>query len=256
MIVVSVAALYLIACGLLYAFQRTVLYHPSRRAAEADERSIFIESGGEKIRVIVARSSTSNGSAIIYFGGNGESVADTSVSLAREFSDRDIYCMDYRGFGGSSGKPTEAGIFEDALAIYDLVQRGHSEVAVIGRSLGSGVGVYVASQRPVAKLVLITPYDSIENIAAERFPIFPVRQMLEDKYDSASRAIDVHAKVLVFLAEDDRVIPLANSQNLIHYLLDRIVKTEIPPGTDHNSIITNEKMFASIREFLGPKLGA
>lgn len=250
MLLVVVAAFYFIFCGLLYVFQRSLLYHPSWRNEDADKRSIFFDSDGEKIRVITARSQNVSGKAIIYFGGNGDSASESCISLGSEFKDQDIFCLDYRGFGGSTGQPTEEGIFADSLVLYDLVSKDHADVAIIGRSLGSGVGVYVASQRPVNKLVLITPYDSITNVASFQFPIFPVSLMLKDRYDSASRVLEIKSPTLIFLAENDRTIPRSNSEELIRRFPSGQARVEILSGTTHNSIIVNDQMFRSIREFL------
>ena len=90
--------------------------------------------------------------------------------LADAFPDHALYLLHYPGYGGAPGKPSEAAIAADALALFDRVAPQHPRVVVIGRSLGSGVAVQVASARPVARLVLVTPYDSLEEIAAKHVP--------------------------------------------------------------------------------------
>jgi pimeloyl-ACP methyl ester carboxylesterase len=105
-------------------------------------------------------------------------------ALSVAFPDRAIYLLHYRGYGGSSGTPSEKALFADALTLFDEVRTKHSSVDVVGRSLGSGVAVYVASLRPVARLVLVTPFDSLEGLAALRFPYVPVKWLLRDKFES------------------------------------------------------------------------
>ena len=89
-----------------------------------------------------------------------------------------LYLLHYRGYGGSSGSPSEEMISRDAMTLFDQVYATHPHITVVGRSLGSGVAVRLASQRPAARLVLITPYNSLEELAARQFPIFPVKWLL------------------------------------------------------------------------------
>ena len=94
-------------------------------------------------------------------------------------------------------------------------RREHRRVVVIGRSLGSGVAVQVASARPVARLILVTPYDSLEEIAAMNYPVFPVRWMMLDRFDSGRHAAKVTAPTLLIAAERDEVIPRASTDRLL-----------------------------------------
>jgi pimeloyl-ACP methyl ester carboxylesterase len=89
----------------------------------------------------------------------------TCRSLPRRFPITRCISCNYRGFGGSGGSPSEEAIAEDALALFDQVYASHPQVSLIGRSLGSGVAVRLASQRPVQNLILVTPYNSLEEIA-------------------------------------------------------------------------------------------
>ena len=81
--------------------------------------------------------------------------------------------MHYRGYGGSSGKPTEHDLRQDALAVYNYVSTRHSEILLVGRSLGSSIAIGVAAQVNPTGLVLITPFDSIQNIAKQVVPFLP-----------------------------------------------------------------------------------
>jgi uncharacterized protein len=100
--------------------------------------------------------------------------------LAAAFPDRSLYAMNYRGYGGSSGKPSETGLIADALVLFDRVHADHPHIVVIGRSLGSGIAVHIASVRPIERLVLVTPYDSLLKIAASQFRYFPLSWLMLD----------------------------------------------------------------------------
>jgi uncharacterized protein len=116
------------------------------------------------------------------------------------------------------------------------VHEKHPNISVVGRSLGSGVAVYLASNRNVDNLVLATPYDSIENIAKKSFPIFPISLLLRDKFNSASRVQSITAKTLVILAENDEVVHRENSDALIAQFPSDKVTVKVIQGTNHNSV--------------------
>ncbi|MEA2047458.1 MAG: alpha/beta hydrolase [Campylobacterota bacterium] len=232
----------------LYLNQRAFLYYPTPRFTTPFEE-MKLQNDGECINVIVLNKGEEN--AILYFGGNAESIAKSSKHIASQFPRLTIYLMDYRGYGSSTGIPTEEGFYSDALRLYDTVKSKHSNISIGGRSLGSGIATYVAACREVSKLVLITPYDSVLNVAQGRFPIYPISLLLKEKYDSLDRVKDIKAKTLVVIAELDRVIPRERTQKLIEAFdwaqLDVI---EIP-DRGHIDISSDEKYDQIMREFIG-----
>ncbi len=230
---------YISACVALYVFQRDLLYFPTPEYAHR-YTSISIGNEGETIKVIVLNQGHENG--ILYFGGNAESVLHSAEDYARDFPNHTIYFVNYRGYGGSSGAPSEKANYSDALDIYDLVKKQHSKLSLIGRSLGTGIASYVAVHREIEKILLITPYDSIEKVAASQYPIFPVSLLLKDRYDSVSRAGRIRARTLILLAEDDRVIPRENSMRLVEAFPASIVTVATIKGVDHTTI-------SQVREF-------
>jgi pimeloyl-ACP methyl ester carboxylesterase len=160
-----------------------------------------------------------------------------------------VYLVPYRGYGPNAGEPTEAGLYADALAEYAYVQARHAHVSVIGRSLGTGVATYLASQRAVAKLVLVTPYDSIVNIAQGRYPIYPVSWLMKDRYESWRRVGSITAHTLVILADGDQIVPRANSDVLI---ADFHPKPEVVvvPHANHNNLTNSATYVQAIEGFM------
>lgn len=240
---------YLVFCGLLFFYQRSFIYHPVKNSVIADSAFISITSEGETIRVLTR--ATDSPKALIFFGGNADDVSAYLGSFADSISEPNLFLVNYRGYGGSTGTPSEATLFADAVAIYDHVSANYQNISVVGRSLGSGVAVYLASVRNVKNLVLVTPYDSIENVAKQQFPIFPVGLLLQDKYDAASRVKDVSAKTLIILAESDTTIPLENSRSLIAHFPEKQVVVHTLPGTTHNSVVYAKEYLPLIRQFFG-----
>ena len=245
-LVISVM-LYLAACTLLYFKQRSLLYFPTYENKLFESTSITVESGGERLRILTGRADGSE--AVIYFGGNSEDVAFDIDPLGKALPNKALYFVNYRGYGGSTGSPTEDGLYADALAVYDRVRETHPIISVIGRSLGTGVAVYLASVRKVDRLVLVTPYDSIENVAKKHFPFFPISLLLQDRFDSASRAHSITSRTLIILADNDQVIPRSNSEALIKSFPVENVVVEVIQGTDHNTIGVSSEYLKSLRGF-------
>ena len=173
---------------------------------------------------------------MLYFGGNGEDVSSSVAPLMAAFPEREIVMLHYRGYGGSAGRPTEADITADAAGLFDKVHAEHPDVIVIGRSLGTGVAVRLASTRPVAKLVLVTPYDSLLGIAQRQFWFAPVSWLLIDKYESWRYVPGISAPVLILAAERDELIPLASSEALRARFHADQVTWVVVPGASHNTI--------------------
>jgi pimeloyl-ACP methyl ester carboxylesterase len=173
---------------------------------------------------------------VLYFGGNAEDVSYSFETLSAAFPDHAIYLMHYRGYGGSAGSPSEAALFADALALFDRAHAEHQQIVAVGRSLGSGVAVHLASVRPVARLVLVTPYDSLLDLAAQQFPYLSVRWLLRDKYESWRYAGRVTAPTLLVAAEHDEVIPRASTQALYGRFSAGTASLKVVPGAGHNNL--------------------
>ncbi len=232
---VSMAAfVYLALCAWLFIAQRSMIYYPQPRHCGGSADLITLQVEGAHLQV----SARLHGGhqALIYFGGNAEDVSCTLPDLAVAFPDHALYLPHYRGYGGSSGTPSEAALHADALALFDKVHREHARVVVIGRSLGSGVAVQLASRRPVARLVLVTPYDSLEELAGHHYSWFPVRWLLRDKFESWRHAVQVQAPTLLLAAEHDEVIPHARTEALHARFRDGVASMRVLAGTGHNTI--------------------
>lgn len=237
--------LYAIACLFLYIMQRSILYFPTPEIMKMNAEAMWLQTSQEKLKVWTINK---NRPAVIYFGGNSEQIEDNIADFKTMFGQHSIYVVNYRGFGGSSGKPTEQGLFADALEVYDQLSSQHSSISVIGRSLGSGVASYLAAHRPVEKLVLITPYDSISNVAQSHYPIFPVRWLIKDRFDSVSYASSMNSKTLVLYAENDLVVPMKHTTRLLNYLPD--AQSHMIKGTAHNDISSNHQYQKLLAEFI------
>lgn len=245
---IAAAVVYLGLCGLLLLAQRSQIYFPPPESSHRGAQALWLDSGGERLKIWSVQRPGSR--AIIYFGGNAEDVAGNIEALSTSFPRHSLYLVNYRGYGGSSGRPSENGLNADALVVYDHARQRQASIAVIGRSLGSGVAVHLASQRPVDRLVLVTPYDSLVNVARTYYWYLPVGLLLRDRYDSASRARQVEAPVLLVIAEEDEIIPRARSEALTAAFAPRQVQVAVIRHMTHNSLDLSPDYLATMSTFL------
>ncbi|MHC8314607.1 alpha/beta hydrolase [Pseudomonas sp. LB3P31] len=231
-IVVIVIALYVALCVALFVFQRALIYYPQPRAVESE----LITLTRANAQVLVSVHEHAGPKALIYFGGNAEDVSRNLPSFSAAFADHALYFLNYRGYGGSTGAPSEEDIQRDALALFDKVYAEHPQVTLVGRSLGSGVAVRLASQRPASRLVLITPYNSLGELAARQFPIFPVRWLLQERFESWRYAREISVPTLLLAAEHDEVVPRSSTQRLFEHFSPGVAALRVIPGVGHNSI--------------------
>jgi pimeloyl-ACP methyl ester carboxylesterase len=240
--------LYGAACIALFAFQRSLIYFPQPRAYGPPADTQILKTAGADL--VVSVRPHAGPKALIYFGGNAEDVSASVASFAGALPDHAIYMLHYRGYGGSSGKPSEESLHADALALFDKVHRDHPEITLVGRSLGSGVAARLATERPASRLVLVTPYDSIAEIAAQQFPWFPVRWLLTDKFESWRYAQRIRVPTLLLQAEHDEVIPGASTERLHAAFAPGVASRVVIRGAGHNTISDSAQYLDKIRAAL------
>ena len=244
----TAALIYLGVCVVLFAGQRRLIYFPRAEVTQAPAEPLWLPSAGETLKVW--KLGDGGPKAIIYFGGNAEDVSHNIPDYAKWFPEHTVYFVNYRGYGGSSGSPSETALFEDALQVFDNVATRHQDVAVVGRSLGSGVAIYLATARPVSRMVLVTPFDSVERVASRVLPVFPTSWLLWDRFDSVSRVADVKAPVMAVVAEEDGVIPRPHSDALIAAFPPAQIAVRVIRYADHNTVHLLPDYAQSLREFL------
>ncbi|MBT9551113.1 MAG: alpha/beta fold hydrolase [Hydrogenophaga sp.] len=228
----GLALLYLAGCGAMYVWQRSLLYFP--QPARQAVASMTLPVDGATLQISVR--AHPGAPAVLYFGGNAEDVSATMPQLAGLFPDHALYGMHYRGYGQSTGAPSESALHADARALYEHVRPGHPEIKVVGRSLGSGVAARLASEQPVARLVLITPYDSIENVAAGQYPWLPVRWLIRDRFDSAGLAGRIGVPTTLIAAERDTLIRPERTARLLAHFRPGVARLVNIPGAGHGDI--------------------
>jgi uncharacterized protein len=241
------AFVYVCFCLYLYLFQRSFIYFPTAAAEGVAAEEVWIDNEQERIRIWRLHGSRSD--AIVYFGGNAEDVSYNVPEFSDWFPQHAVYFVNYRGYGGSSGSPGEAAFYSDAQAVFDFVAAKHATVSLIGRSLGAAIVVHLATRRDVARLALVTPFDSLRSLASEFYPIFPTSVLLKDTYDAIGLARHVRAPALVLVAEHDEIIPRQSSERLADALAGPHAVSVIQ-GTGHNTIGASPDYGRALREFM------
>lgn len=222
-------------CAWMYAKQRDLMYFPQATKVDAKNTDFGIARNGVMLNGWLVN--IGQPGAVIYFGGNAERVENMRDEFAQWFPQSSVYLVPYRGYGASEGVPSEEALLSDALAVFDQVkarQQG-APITVIGRSLGSAVASHVASQRPVAKLVLITPFDSMTSVAKSHYPWLPLRWLMQDRYETAQYLEKYEGPVLIVRAGKDEVIPAESTDRLIASMSRKPQILDLPVAT-HNSI--------------------
>lgn len=239
-------------CAAMYLFQRSLIYHPQPRAVTAAESTLKLPVDGAELVVTVRP--LDGPKAIVYFGGNGEDVSRNLAAYTDAFPDRALYLMHYRSYGGSTGRPTEAANVADGLALFEKVRARHTDVAIFGRSLGSGVAVQVAvqaaSEGAASRLVLITPYDSIVELGAQLYPWLPVRWLMLDTYDSGKFAPRIRIPTTIIEAENDAEIPHASTEKLLGRFAPGVARRTVIEGVGHNDLGTSRRYHEALQAAL------
>jgi pimeloyl-ACP methyl ester carboxylesterase len=241
------ASLYAGLCVLVFLTQRSQVYYPVRESAAPGATSMLFAGNGAEIKVWTVE--RPGPPALLYFGGNAEDVGASIGLYAERLPGHSLYFVNYRGYGGSTGRPSEDALVADAIALYDHLRSTHAEISVVGRSLGSGVAVQLAKARDVRRLALVTPFDSLVNVARTHFRWLPVGLLMLDRFDSTIGAATIAADVLVVIAEADEIIPRGRSDALVEAFPSR-PRVVVLEGARHNEIELDPRYLDEIAGFL------
>ncbi len=233
--------------GLWFAQDRMIF--PSHMVSPPDyplpddtERLELETDDGAKIvgNLVLARNGESQG-LIIGFPGNAWQADDFTVFLSVRILDYDIAVFHYRGYQPSTGRPSQKALFSDALLIHDTLQSKirPARTVTVGTSIGSGVAAFVAKQRQLDGIVLVTPFDSIAEIAKERFPWAPVRSLIRHPFPSAKYLDGLDIPSAVIIAGEDELVSEERSRALVDKLTNPVFEITVP-GQTHAGIYHSE----------------
>jgi fermentation-respiration switch protein FrsA (DUF1100 family) len=244
--------------ALMYVTQRSLMYFPeTRRIAPADagftaaQEVVLDTSDGEKV-IVWHLPPRGDKPVILYFHGNGGSLryrVDRFRALTGDGTG--LVALSYRGYGGSTGSPTEPGLIADGTAAYDFTAARYPAERIVlwGESLGGGVAIALAAERKVARIVLEAPFTSAADVGAKAYPFLPVRLLMKDQFRSDQRIGKVKVPLLFLHGAFDRVVPLALGERLFALANEPKRLVRFARG-DHNDLDGHGAQ-AAAREFLG-----
>jgi hypothetical protein len=195
---------------------------------------------------------------VIYFGGNAEEVTAFAPEAPQVYGPRAALFVNYRGYGASEGRPSEAALVADGQEIYDWASRrgdiDADRIALHGRSLGTGVAVQVAAAKPARCIILTSPFDSALGVAREMYPWLPVAWLLRHPFDSAARAPKIHTPALILSGSADTLVRPHHSDKLAAAWGGPVERVKLE-GFGHNDIDLHPGYAKAIRAFLDRCLG-
>jgi fermentation-respiration switch protein FrsA (DUF1100 family) len=241
-------------------FQRSLMYFPDKRRyplaqvglPQAKEVTLTSSDGEKLIAWHVAPRGTK--SVIIYFQGNA-GASDLRVGRFHWLIEdgTGLLALSYRGYGGSSGNPTEQGLIRDALAAYDFAAKRYdpSRIVLFGESLGTAVAIALAAERTVGGLILDAPFTSAADVGAAAYPFMPVRWLIKDAWRSDRRIGKIHAPILVIHGVRDRVVPIRFGERLFARAGEPKRMARFPDGDhvnldDHGAVPVIRKFLAEL----------
>jgi len=243
---------------LMYFFQRSLMYFPdaTRKPPAAAglpqaEEVILTSADGEKL---VAWHVAPKGAKrlVIYFQGNAGGLNLRAGRFKWLIEDgTGLLALSYRGYGGSSGNPSEAGFIRDAIAAYDFAAARYPAKRIVlwGESLGTAVATALAAQRDVGALILDAPFTSAVDVGAAAYPFVPVRWFMKDTFHSDERIVHLDAPLLVLHGEQDSVVPIAFGERLFKLAPEPKRMVRFPLGGHVN--LDDFGAAKEVRAFLG-----
>jgi len=247
--VAMVALMYVSQRSLMY-FPDTARYPPASVGLPRAEEVVLSTADGEHL--LAWHVAPQEGKPVVlYFQGNGGGLNLRADRFRQLVSDgTGLVALNYRGYGGSTGSPSETGLMADAIAAYDFAASHYpvDRIVLWGESLGTGLAVALASERPVSRVILESPYTSIADLAAAVYWFVPVRLLIKDPFYSDARIGKVTAPVLVLHGTNDNIIPMTYGEGL--YALIRSPKRFVRlAGAGHNDHDAHGAI-AAVRAFL------
>ncbi|MCC7348679.1 MAG: alpha/beta hydrolase [Variibacter sp.] len=230
---------YLVVGAAMYVFQRSLMYFPETArtppaAAGLAADEILLRTHDGETLVAWHRPPADGKPVIVYFHGNAGSLRLRAERFGKLTANgTGLLALSYRGYGGSTGRPSEAGLLADAEAAYAFAAARYPAERIVpfGESLGTGVAIALAAEHPVGKLILDAPFTAAVDLAAAVYPYLPVRLLMKDQFLSRERIGQVRAPVLILHGELDRVIPIRFAERLYDLVQSPKRFVRFPRGT-------------------------
>jgi len=208
--------IYFLIAATLYYFQRNLLYHPTENNYFGDKLVVSIDKvkikTNDNIELIGWYHKKNNSyKTILFLHGNAGSL-ENRIHKINHFKDMNVNFLIFawRGFNGNKGRPTEKGLYEDARSAVKWLTRKdvlEKNIIIYGESLGTGVATEIAQNNNFAGVILESPFTSMIDAGADKYPMFPIRLLLKDKYESDKKIKNIKSPILIMHGEVDKIVP-------------------------------------------------
>ena len=255
---IFVFAVYLVITLSLYFFQRKKLYYPEENNYSGDHLIVSIEKVKIKTQDNIEllswyhEKNVNDYKTILFLHGNAGSLKNR-IHKINHFKDMNInfLLLAWRGFSGNNGYPTEKGIYEDAKsAVRWLNSEGVIEenIVIYGESLGTGVAVELAQNKNFAGIILESPFTSMVDAAKNKYPFFPIKLLLKDKYESDKKIKNIKSPILIMHGEVDKLVPFWMGEKM--YELANEPKYSYFSKYDNHMMEYNNKLLNELQKFI------
>ena len=255
---IFIFAVYLVITLFLYFSQRKLLYYPTANNYSGDRLVVLIEKVKIKTKDNIEllswyhKKNINDYKTILFLHGNAGTLEDR-IHKINHFKDIDInfLLLSWRGFSGNNGDPSEKGIYEDARsAVSWLKNKGIVEknIIIYGESLGTGIATEIAQNNNFAGVILESPFTSMIEAGSSKYPIFPIRLLLKDKYESNKKIKNIKSPILIMHGEADTIVPFRMGKKL--YELANEPKYSYFPKYDDHMMEFNKDLINSINLFI------
>lgn len=258
-ILLGILTFYCVVVLLLYLFQEKILFQPEKLSREYafqfdyNFQEFFLDTkDGGHLSAIHFINRKPKG-VILYFHGNRGSLKRwgkiTSFFAKKNY---DVIVMDYRGYGKSTGEISEQRLYDDAQLFYNYTLSTYPEdqIIIYGRSLGTAIAAYVASNNKPNSLVLETPYYAIKDVVDNWLPYFPVEKLLKYKLPTNEFIQNVSCTITIYHGTRDRVVPYASGERLFKSIPSLNKRMITINGGTHNNLIEFKEYLITIDEVL------
>ena len=255
----TLAALYAVIITGMYFAQTwllfpTVLAGAARVQLPASTQRLEVETPNREslagVRIPSQGERAEGAPTLLGFGGNAWNAEATALTLHALFPHRDVVAFHYRGYAPSTGRPSAQALFSDSLIIFDhlLRTKAGERIIPVGFSIGAAVAAYLARYRPIAGLILITPFDSLEAVARDLYWWAPVAPLLRNRMPTIEFVRGSHAPTALIIAERDTIVPKRRSAPLRTAIRNLVFERTIDAG--HNDLYDRPDFAAAAREAL------
>lgn len=263
-ILLTAAVLYAGFSALLFVSQTRLLYLPNIAGREIVATPKDIGLDYQPITLATADGirldawfipATDARRTVLFFHGNAGNISHRLDSIAVfQRLGLNVLIIDYRGYGRSTGRPSEHGTYRDAEAAWRFLTEDRNltapQIVLFGRSLGAAVATWLATQHTPGALMIESSFTSVPDIAAELYPMFPVRLLARLRYDARSYLRSVDCPVLVIHSRDDEIIPFHHGQALYEAAPEPKQFLEIHGGHNDGFLRSANTYTAGIASFL------